>query len=140
MSEYEKDCLFCQLIHGEIPAYKWHEDELFTAVLDPFPKCKGHTLIIPKNHFAALYDLPAEYAAKLMPLAQALAERMRNVMKFPGFNLLQNNGEVAGQMIHHFHLHIIPRYDAHDLTLQWITISPTPEDFKATLALLEQPR
>jgi histidine triad (HIT) family protein len=125
------DCLFCGIVHHEVDAYKIYEDDDFIAILDRFPKCLGHTLIIPKRHAASLFDLPEETAAKVLPLAKKLAEKMLPVIKFTGLNLLQNNGEDAQQTVKHFHLHLIPRFSEDAMMLQWKTEDPSPEEFEA---------
>ena len=104
------DCIFCKIVAGEIPSYTIHEDEDFKVILDINPASKGHALIIPKVHYADLYDIDEEVAGRAMKLAKKLATRMTNVFKCEGFNLLQNNNEAAGQTVFHFHLHLIPRY------------------------------
>jgi histidine triad (HIT) family protein len=124
------DCLFCGIIHDEVPAYKIYEDDLFLIILDRFPKCMGHTLIIPKKHAADLFTLPSEAGEKLIPLAQRLAVKMRESLRCDGLNLLQNNGEAAGQQVRHFHLHLIPRYDSDDMFIQWKAQDPSPEEFE----------
>lgn len=105
------DCIFCKIVAGEIPSYTIHEDDDFKVILDISPASKGHALIIPKVHYADLYDIDDEVAGKAMKLAKKLATRMTNVFKCEGFNLLQNNNEAAGQTVFHFHLHLIPRYE-----------------------------
>ncbi len=105
------DCIFCKIVAGEIPSYTIHEDDDFKVILDINPASKGHALIIPKVHYADLYDIDDEVAGKAMKLAKKLATRMTNVFKCEGFNLLQNNNEAAGQTVFHFHLHLIPRYE-----------------------------
>ena len=125
------DCLFCGIINNEMPAHKIYEDGDFIAILDRFPKCLGHTLIIPKKHAASLFELPEDAAAKLMPLAKRIAGKMLTELKFTGLNLLQNNGEDAQQTVKHFHLHLIPRYKEDTMMLQWKTEDPSPEEFEA---------
>lgn len=105
------DCIFCKIVAGEIPSYTIHEDDDFKVILDINPASKGHALMIPKVHYADLYDIDDEVAGKAMKLAKKLATRMTNVFKCEGFNLLQNNNEAAGQTVFHFHLHLIPRYE-----------------------------
>ncbi len=104
------DCIFCKLAFGDIPTNTIYEDDNFRAILDAAPASKGHALILPKSHFSNLYELDDEYAAKIMPLAKKLVTDMTEVLKCDGFNLVQNNGEVAGQTVFHYHLHLIPRY------------------------------
>ena len=104
------DCIFCKIAAGEIPSRKLYEDEDFVVILDLNPTSKGHALIIPKEHYANLYEIDEEVAAKAMKLAKKMALKMTDVLGCDGFNLLQNNGESAGQTIFHFHMHLIPRY------------------------------
>ena len=115
------NCIFCKIIRGDIPSSTIFEDEDFKAILDINPAAKGHALILPKQHYANLYELPEELAAKAMVLAKKLAAHMTEKLDCDGLNLLQNNGAVAGQTVFHFHLHLIPRYkdgDNRDL-LTW---------------------
>lgn len=105
-----EDCIFCKIIGGQIPSATIYEDEEFKVILDISPAAKGHALILPKEHYANIYELPEALAAKAMILAKKLAAHMTEKLNCDGFNLVQNNGEVAGQTVFHFHLHLIPRY------------------------------
>jgi len=104
------DCIFCKIAAGEIPSYTIYEDEEFRVFLDVNPATKGHALIVPKTHYANIYEIDEEVAAKAMKLAKRLAVKMTEVFKCDGFNLVQNNNEAAGQTVFHFHMHLIPRY------------------------------
>ena len=104
----ENNCIFCKLANGVISTNTIYEDELFRVILDAAPAAKGHALIIPKEHYADLYEIDGEIAAKAMKLAKKLAIHMTETLHCDGFNLVQNNGEVAGQTVFHFHLHLIP--------------------------------
>ena len=105
-----KDCLFCKIAAGEIPSYTIYEDEEFRAFLDIEPAGIGHTLIVPKQHAANFFELPEEQASHAMLLAQRIARAMKETLPIDGLNVIQNNGEVAGQTVMHYHLHVIPRY------------------------------
>ena len=109
-----ENCIFCKIIGGEIPSNTIYEDEEFKVILDISPASKGNALILPKQHYANIYDLPEDLAAKAMILAKKLAGHMTEKLQCDGFNLVQNNGEVAGQTVFHFHLHLIPRYKEGD--------------------------
>ena len=135
----KNDCLFCAIIHDEMPAHKIYEDDTFIAILDRFPKCPGHILVMPKVHARGLFDMPEETLSKLLPLAKKLAEKLRAAVKPEGLNLLQNNGKAAGQAIDHFHLHLIPRYDKDDMVFQWKTVDPSPEEFADMVEKLKKP-
>lgn len=105
-----ENCVFCKIVAGEIPSKTIYEDEEFKVILDLGPATKGHALILPKSHAANLFELPEETASKVMVLAKKLGAQMKENLKADGLNLLQNNGEAAGQTVGHFHLHLIPRY------------------------------
>lgn len=103
------ECIFCKIIKGEIPSFTVYEDETFKVILDRFPAAPGHVLIIPKEHYSDMFSLPEEVAAKVYSLAQKIAAHVKKEVGAEGINIVQNNGEVAGQSVYHFHLHIIPR-------------------------------
>ena len=115
------DCIFCKLANGEIPTRAIYEDELFKVFMDASPVTRGHSLIVPKNHYDNLYSLGDEEAKAIMPLAKKLATKMTDVLHADGFNILQNNGTVAGQSVFHYHLHLVPRFkdDGHEGKLDW---------------------
>lgn len=112
-------CIFCKIANGEIPSKSIYEDEDFKVILDLGPATKGHALILPKEHAANLYELPDETAAKVMVLAKKLGRQMTDNLKADGLNLVQNNGETAGQTVRHFHLHLIPRYKDDGQHILW---------------------
>lgn len=107
----DENCIFCKIIAGEIPSNTIYEDDEFKVILDASPATKGHALILPKNHYADLYEIDEEVAARAMKLAKKLTAHMTSVLSCDGFNILQNNHEVAGQTVFHFHMHLIPRYE-----------------------------
>lgn len=113
------DCIFCKLANGVIPTNSIYEDEDFNVILDAAPATKGHALILPKEHADNLYELPEETAGKVMVLAKKLATRMTDKLSCDGFNLVQNNGTIAGQTVFHFHLHLIPRYQGDGQCIAW---------------------
>ncbi len=106
----KEDCIFCKIAAGEIPSETVYEDEHFRAILDLGPAAKGHTLILPKEHFEDVTVLEEPYMSKVLPLAAKIGAAMKKELGCDGFNLVQNNGEAAGQTVHHFHMHVIPRY------------------------------
>ncbi|MGK7379536.1 HIT family protein [Planococcus sp. 1R117A] len=116
------NCIFCKIIAGDIPSVKVYEDEHVYAFMDIMPLSKGHTLLIPKTHRAYIYDLAPEEAAHLFSVAPKIASALKETFGLEGMNLLNNNGAKAGQSVHHFHLHFIPRYDQTDgFGAKWIT-------------------
>ena len=114
-----ENCIFCKIANGEIPAATLYEDEDFRVILDLGPASKGHSLILPKKHAANIYELPDETAGKAMILAKKMAGKLTDALNCDGFNIVQNNGEIAGQTVNHFHLHLIPRYEGDGLNLNW---------------------
>ncbi len=115
----EANCIFCKIANGEIPSQTLYEDDIFRVILDLGPATKGHALILPKEHYANLYDLPEETAGEVMKLAKRMATEMTERLGCEGFNLVQNNGDLAGQTVFHFHMHLIPRYRADGQKIGW---------------------
>lgn len=113
------ECIFCRIANGEIPSATLYEDDDFRVILDLGPASKGHALILPKSHAANIYELPDELAGKAMVLAKKMAGRMTEALECDGFNIVQNNGEVAGQTVFHFHMHLIPRYEGDQVNVTW---------------------
>ncbi|MCM1084205.1 MAG: HIT family protein [Clostridium sp.] len=111
------DCIFCKIAAGEIPSTTVYETNKFKVFFDIAPASKGHALIIPKEHFDNIFSLDSETAGKLFSLATVVAGALKEETGCDGMNLLQNNGEVAGQTVHHFHMHLIPRYEGDDIKL-----------------------
>ncbi len=113
------DCIFCKIANGEIPSAALYEDEDFKVVMDMGPAAKGHSLILPKQHYANVYELPEETASKAFLLAKKMAGVMTEALEADGFNIVQNNGEAAGQTVFHFHMHLIPRYEKDQAGFGW---------------------
>lgn len=128
------NCIFCKIANGEIPAATLYEDEDFRVILDLGPASKGHALILPKVHAANIYELSDEMAAKAMVLAKKMAGVMTEALECDGFNILQNNGEPAGQTVFHFHMHLIPRYKGDGVGLTWTPGELTEEVRQEILA------
>lgn len=125
------DCIFCKIIKGEIPSATIFEDDEFKVILDRFPSGEGHVLIIPKNHVANIFEIDEEQAGRLFKLAVKVSKVMKDVLGFENMNVLQNNGEVAGQSVFHFHMHLIPRYENDGINIKWNPTEPTDEDIEA---------
>lgn len=130
------DCIFCKLANGVIPTNSIYEDDDFNVILDLAPATKGHALILPKKHADNLYELPEETAAKAFVLAKRLMTKMTDKLDADGFNIVQNNGEVAGQTVYHFHLHLIPRYADDNQKIAWNPTGPSKEELAALRELL----
>lgn len=129
-----ENCIFCKIAGGEIPAATLYEDEDFRVILDLGPASKGHALILPKTHAANIYELPDELAGKAMVLAKKMAAKMTEALKCDGFNIVQNNGECAGQTVFHFHMHLIPRYKGDGVGLTWTPGKLSDEEREEILA------
>ena len=116
----DSDCIFCKLANGVFPTNFIYEDEDFKVILDANPATKGHSLILPKKHFKNLLDADEEVLKKALPLAKKLSNKLIEVLKCDGVNVLQNNNEAAGQAVFHLHIHLIPRYkDQKEHILSW---------------------
>ena len=113
------DCIFCKIANGEIPSATLYEDEDFRVILDLGPASKGHALILPKAHAANIYEISDDMAAKAMILAKKMATKMTEALKCDGFNIVQYNGDPAGQTVFHFHMHLIPRYEGDQVGITW---------------------
>lgn len=133
----DENCIFCKLANGEIPTNKIYEDSDFTVILDASPASKGHALILPKEHFKDLYEIDESVAAKVLPLAKKMAAHMRDVLHCDGFNIVQNNGETAGQTVFHFHTHLIPRYKEKEQFLTWPHETFTEDEMKEICSSLK---
>jgi histidine triad (HIT) family protein len=102
-------CVFCQIVAGEIPAHKIDEDETTLSFLDIYPVSAGHILVIPKSHYTSLDSLPAQEAGLLIASVQRVGRLMKEKLQVAGYNVIQNNDVVAGQVVPHVHFHLIPR-------------------------------
>ena len=134
----DENCIFCKIANGEIPSATLYEDEDFRVILDLGPASKGHALILPKEHYKDLYELDDEVAAKALVLAKQMITKMTAVLGCEGYNVVQNNGELAGQTVFHFHMHLIPRYKNDNVGLGWNVGTLTEEDKSEILAKLRE--
>lgn len=125
------DCIFCKIANGEIPSATIYEDSVCRVILDVNPANKGHALVIPKEHFDDIYSIDAETAAKIFTIATEVAKAQKAELNPDGLNVLQNNGEAAGQTVFHFHMHLIPRYIKDNVTMTWIPGNSDTEELTA---------
>ena len=116
-----ENCVFCNLANGIWDSATLYEDDDFRVILDLGPASRGHALILPKAHYANIYEIPEELAAKAIVLAKKMAGIMTEALGCDGFNIVQNNGEAAGQTVFHFHMHLIPRYKDDKAGFGWNT-------------------
>jgi len=105
------DCIFCKLANGVFDTNTLYEDGDFRVIFDIQPATKGHVLILPKEHYENIFEIPEELVTKAFVLAKKVAPKLKEITGCDGVNILQNNGEAAGQTVFHFHIHIIPCYD-----------------------------
>lgn len=131
------NCIFCKIANGEIPSTTLYEDEDFRVILDLGPATRGHALLLPKNHFENLFELDDETAQKAILVAKKMAGKMKDALGADGFNLVQNNGEAAGQTVFHFHMHLIPRYENDNAGILWEPGETTPEDMAEVKRLVD---
>lgn len=131
------NCIFCKIANGEIPSTTLYEDDDFRVILDLGPATRGHALLLPKNHFANLFELDDETAQKAILVAKKMAGKMKAALGADGFNLVQNNGEAAGQTVFHFHMHLIPRYENDNAGILWEPGETTPEDMAEVKRLVD---
>jgi histidine triad (HIT) family protein len=113
------DCLFCKMVAGQIPVAKIYEDDIVLAFLDIGPVSDGHTLVVPREHFARLHDCPADLLGQVASRLGDVARAVGTAMKADGYNLLCNNGRAAGQVVEHLHFHIIPRGTGDGVFNRW---------------------
>jgi histidine triad (HIT) family protein len=131
------NCIFCKIANGEIPSTTLYEDEDFRVILDMGPATRGHALLLPKEHYANLFELDDELAAKVLPTAKKVAGKVKAALGADGYNLVQNNGECAGQTVFHFHLHMIPRYENDHAGIEWNPGTVTKEEMEEIKGLVD---
>lgn len=123
----DNDCIFCKIIAGEIPSYKLYESDKVLAFLDINPLSDGHALLIPKTHAEKMHQVPDDELAEILVIAKNLALKSKVV----DYNLLQNNGRIAHQIIMHVHFHLIPKPDrATGLVIEWDTLKRSSEQLQ----------
>ena len=132
------DCIFCKIAAGEIPSATVYEDDDFRAILDLGPAAKGHTLVIPKSHSDNLLSVEPDTAAKALKVISKTANAIKEALGCDGINVVQNNGEAAGQTVMHLHFHIIPRYKNDSVNIGWQPMKPSNEELAATAALIKE--
>ena len=131
----KNNCVFCAIAAGEIPSFKVYEDDIVLAYLDINPFTKGHVLVIPKEHTEGLLDTPDATLAAVIARVKKVAAHIKEALPCDGFNILQNNGEAAGQTVRHIHFHIVPRWNGDPLAF-----ANTKGDMDALKALSDKLR
>lgn len=115
----KEDCIFCKIIAGEIPSFKLYEDDATLAFMDINPASDGHALVIPKEHAKDVHAVSEEAIANTVITAKKIASAVEKTVAPGGINLVQCNGEAAGQSVFHFHMHVLPRRDGDQLKMNW---------------------
>ena len=124
----DPDCIFCKIAGGELPATRVAEDDRTVTFMDINPATRGHVLVVPREHAKDLYAIEPTDLAAVAQAAQRIAAVMPERLGAAGVNLLNSCGRAAWQTVFHFHIHVIPRYDADPLRLPW---TPEPGDREA---------
>lgn len=119
----DDNCIFCKLAAGEIPSNTLYEDEDFRVIMDIAPAVKGHSIVLPKRHMKDLLSMEDDTAAKALSVVSKTANAIKDALCCDGINILQNNGEAAGQSVFHLHFHILPRYENDNFTIPWKALS-----------------
>lgn len=115
----DSNCIFCKIIAGEIPSRTVYEDEGYKAIMDVSPASKGHVIVLPKNHASNVFEISEEELSGAMIVAKKVAAMLKEKFGCDGVNILQNNGEAAGQTVFHLHVHVIPRYKGDTVNITW---------------------
>lgn len=134
-------CIFCKIVNGEIPSAKVFENEHVVAFLDISQVTKGHTLVIPKVHKENIYELTPDIARNVFETVPKIANAIKEQFQPVGMNILNNNGEKAGQSVFHYHIHLIPRYGKGDgFGAVWKTHTEdyTPDDLKQIASVIQE--
>ena len=121
----DPNCIFCQIVAGELPSTIVDEDERTIAFMDISPATRGHALVIPRTHSTDLLSVDAQDLQAVALASQRLARRVSERLRADGVNLVNSCGPAAWQTVFHFHMHVIPRYQDDPLRLPWV---PTPGD------------
>lgn len=132
------DCIFCKIANGEIPSATLFEDDDLRVILDLGPARRGHALILPKKHYNDLFDMPDEMAAKAFSIAKRVGLALIKGLDADGVQVMQNNGEAAGQTVFHFHMHLIPGYKELGPGATWIPGEIEEEDKEKIPELVKQ--
>ena len=139
------DCLFCKIARGEVPSRKVYEDGESIAFLDINPANRGHCLAVPKKHFENIYGIDDKTLEKVIVIAKNLSKLIKEKLACNGINIVQNNERYAGQLVSHFHIHIIPRYENDNVVITYQRVQLSDSDFedirqKLTEAKKEPPK
>jgi len=133
MPSTDPDCIFCKILAGQIPCHRVFENDHVMAFLDIGPLARGHTLVIPRNHYERIDQMPAAAAAELFKTVPALAAAVLDATGRGDLNVLQNNGKLSGQEVDHVHVHLIPRQAEDGLGFRWPAGALDEDDAKTLI-------
>lgn len=126
------DCIFCKLANGMMDTNTVYEDDAFRVILDVAPAAQGHALVLPKEHYADALEADEATLGKAMTLAARTGRAVKEALGCDGINILQNNGEAAGQTVFHLHLHVVPRWTGDTVQFEYEHLEPSGEELKET--------
>lgn len=134
----KEDCIFCKLANGVIDTNTVYEDEDLRVILDVAPAARGHALVLPKKHFSDAFEADRETLGKAMAAAARTGKALKEALGCDGINILQNNGEAAGQTVLHLHVHVIPRYNEDSVCFEYEKKAFTDDEFRETADFLNK--
>jgi len=134
----DTSCIFCRIVKGDLPAYKLYEDEHCLVILDVNPIASGHSLIISKEHYPTILDTPVNILAHITQTIQKVIPGILKGTNAEGFNIMQNNGRCASQIVPHLHFHIIPRVTGDNIRFNWLPRSADKSEFEAITVRIKQ--
>jgi len=132
----DPNCIFCKIIAGKIPSYKLYEDDQVYCFLDIGPLSHGHCLVIPKAHYTTIDQMPAQLTGACAAVLPALSQAVVAATGIQAWNILQNNGAIAGQVVNHVHFHLIPRHDGDNLGFRWPAGKLAPDKAQQLVATI----
>ena len=138
MSDQSTDCIFCKIIVGDIPSKKIYEDDQHIAFLDIFPASRGHSLVIPKQHFADIHSMPAEVYGGIAMVAKKVADLLQRKLHSEGTTIFQMNKEAGWQTVFHAHMHVVPRWSNDGLHKPWDIAPADSGELEALRTLLTE--
>lgn len=133
---YMEDCIFCNIVSGKLPSATIMENDEFKVILDRFPAHEGHVLILTKQHVANIFELDPDVGGRLFKLAVQISSVMKKTLGLTHMNVMQNNGAIAGQTVHHFHLHLIPRHENDGINIAYTPLELTDEQIEEMRKLI----
>ena len=125
------DCIFCKRANGILPTNTVYEDDDFRVIMDAAPAAMGHALVIPKAHYDNALNAEPGVLGSAMEVAADIARAVKKATGCDGVNILQNNGEAAGQTVFHLHIHVIPRFNDDKVNFSYESLNPAAEDVAA---------